>query len=145
MRGAKSPAEICLSERHAYVPVARFPEGALARVDEQTRSLRSRNIKIVEPPASRNAIGKLDAAQAPLRRAPVLVAEQENDFLYLWARGIPIVVRNVRIKGDWSPARFAATHGEEEVWVIESSQARTAETKRKTKCWNSMSTKTNST
>ena len=69
-----------------------------------------------------------DAAQAPFRDIPILSRRDKDAFKFLWAKGIPILIGNSILHGNWSPERFCATHGTEPVHIIDSSCRTTVKT-----------------
>lgn len=71
----------------------------------------------------------LERASAPPFRTPPVISRNDRDvFRYLWRKSIPIVVDCTPLKGDWSPSRFCATHGAENVQIIDSAKAGTLRT-----------------
>ena len=70
---------------------------------------------------SKRMEGLVLGSQYPYRRTPVLTpADPEELFRFLWAQGIPVIIKSVNVKGNWSPEQLAQTHGKDVVSVTDS-------------------------
>lgn len=113
---------------HVYLPLSRFPEGSLARLGAELKAFRAKNIPTTAIPASEKARRLENAARPPFRTPPVISRHDRDVFRYLWSKGIPIVIDNTPLVGDWSPSRFSMTHGAETVQIIDGIKAGTLKT-----------------
>ncbi|KAI0715211.1 hypothetical protein C8Q76DRAFT_617899, partial [Earliella scabrosa] len=59
---------------------------------------------------------------------PVISSGQHDAFRYLWARNVPVVVHDVRLQGDWTPEAFVRSHGQVEVFMIDSARVQPVRT-----------------
>lgn len=108
---------------HKFVPVTRFQHESLIG------TLDAINATLSEPAIHQDADLLTDSllvsiqrhcnqAGKPWRRIPQVGCDDEETFRAVWSRGLPILIKNVRLRGDWSPTRLMKLYGTIDVRTI---------------------------
>lgn len=112
---------ICTANgQHTFRAVSRFQEGQLVGILRRVEEVLANTTNQAPPSTMPRAATEMKLQADELRIAPKLTCGQEDVFRALWPYKIPLVFTNVKLKGNWSPAAFTASHGDDEATMIDS-------------------------
>ena len=109
------------SDDHHFRPVSRLEKGVCQKIRHEIEQAR---IRLPDVPQNNVVTDRVSGialeAEFPYRRVPVLNANDESSFRYLWAKRLPVHIKKVDVKGIWTPEHLSQTHGNDDVKVIDS-------------------------
>lgn len=108
------------SGQHTFRAVSRFQDEQLVGILRRVEEVLANTTNQAPPPTIPRAAKEMKLQAEELRIAPKLTCGQEEVFRALWPHKIPLVFTNVNLKGNWSPAAFTASHGDDEATMIDS-------------------------
>jgi hypothetical protein len=111
--------------RHSLVPITRFDQKELEDAIEEMERVLQKEEHVVSVPNTETNVpsnpGQHFSESTQTREVPTFRQGHITfaEFQRHWSQGIPVVITNVRMQGEWTPEYFIARYGSKDVTIVD--------------------------